>query len=244
MSSNAAMMVTAHNRSKPETIGLSVPCGGGNFSLIVGMSFDEAPMKAPAIPAAPFVHVPICNVANHTFNAVALRWSSLTKKPNAIINTPLTVNSMCAITMPRNHATAGGGMSPTAQPTVIWRTPRIRVQRLRFAFKLLMSVPTITSQLLWVPNVSALSRGRAPKGQTPATQATEWTPVQLKNSAQFEIIDDFHIQVKWAREGPLGFEAQPNLDRHGMGATLAGMGWKLSRRRLTGIRRRTSPWEV
>ena len=28
------------------------------------------------------------------------------------------------ITMPRNHATAVGGMKPTTQPTVIWRTPR------------------------------------------------------------------------------------------------------------------------
>jgi hypothetical protein len=37
-------MVTPHNLSEPETIGLSVPPGGGNFSLIVGMSFDEAPM--------------------------------------------------------------------------------------------------------------------------------------------------------------------------------------------------------
>jgi hypothetical protein len=35
-------MVTPHNLSEPETIGLSVPPGGGNFSLIVGMSFDEA----------------------------------------------------------------------------------------------------------------------------------------------------------------------------------------------------------
>ncbi len=32
----------------------------------------------------------------------------------------LAVNSMCAITMPRNHATADGGMNPTTQPTMIW----------------------------------------------------------------------------------------------------------------------------
>src|SRR6185437_9932945 len=133
------MMVTPHNWSEPETIGLSAPCGGGNFSLIVGMSFDEAPMKAPASPAAPFVHVPICNIANHTFHVSGLSLSSRTKKPNATIKTPLAVNSICAITMPRNHATAEGGMNPTTQPTVIWRTPRIRVQCLRFAFKLSMS---------------------------------------------------------------------------------------------------------
>src|SRR5436309_13261817 len=34
------MIVTPHNRSEPETIGLSAPCGGGNFSLIVGMSIN------------------------------------------------------------------------------------------------------------------------------------------------------------------------------------------------------------
>jgi hypothetical protein len=50
------MMVTPHTLSEPETIGLSVPLGGGNFSLIVGMSFDEAPMKAAATPAAPLEH--------------------------------------------------------------------------------------------------------------------------------------------------------------------------------------------
>ena len=72
MSNKATMMVTPHNRSEPVTIGLSVPCGGGNFSLIVGMSVDEAPMKAAATPAAPFVHVPICNVANHTFRAAGV----------------------------------------------------------------------------------------------------------------------------------------------------------------------------
>ncbi len=138
------MMVTPHNLSEPETIGLSVPPGGGNFSLMVGMSFDEAPMKAAAAPAAPFAHVPICNIANHSFNAVGLNWSSLTRNPNATIKTPLAVNSMCAITMPRNHATAEGGMNPTIQPTVIWRTPRIRVQRLMLAFKLSMSVVIIS----------------------------------------------------------------------------------------------------
>ena len=140
MSSNATMMVTPHNLSEPETIGLSVPCGGGNFSLSVGMSFDEAPMKAAAMPAAPFAHVPICSVANHTFNAAGLRRSSMTTKPNATIKTPLAVNSMCAITIPRNHATAEGGMNPTTQPTVIWSTPKIRVQRLIFALKLSISV--------------------------------------------------------------------------------------------------------
>src|ERR1035441_4884077 len=129
-------MVTPHNLSEPETIGLSVPPGGGNFSLIVGMSFDEAPMKAPARPAAPFAHVPICSVANHTFNAAGLSRSSLTRNPNATIKTPFAVNSMCAITIPRNQATAEGGMNPTIQPIVIRRTPRIRVQRLIFAFKL------------------------------------------------------------------------------------------------------------
>jgi hypothetical protein len=134
------MMVTPHNLSEPETIGLSVPFGGGNFSLIVGMSFDEAPMKAAATPAAPFAHVPICRVANHNFNAAGLRQSSLTRKPNATIKTPLAVNSMCAITIPRNHATAEGGMNPTIQPTVIWSTPRIRVQRFIFALKMSMSV--------------------------------------------------------------------------------------------------------
>ena len=87
------MIVTPHNKSEPETIGLSAPCGGGNFSLIVGMSFDETPMKAAATPAAPFIHVPICNVPNHTFNAAGLRRSSLTRKPNATIKTPLAVNS-------------------------------------------------------------------------------------------------------------------------------------------------------
>ncbi len=114
--------------------------GGGNFSLIVGMSFDEAPMKAAATPAAPFAQVPICSVANHAFNAAGLSRSSLTRNPNATIKTPLAVNSMCAITIPRNHATAEGGMNPTMQPTVIWRTPRISVQCLTFAFKLSMSV--------------------------------------------------------------------------------------------------------
>src|SRR6185369_9697861 len=134
------MMVTPHNWSEAETIGLSVPWGGGNFSLSVGMSFDEAPMKAAATPAAPFVQVPICSVANHTFNAAGLRRSSVTRNPNATINTPLAVNSMCAITIPRNHATAEGGINPTIQPTMIWSTPRIRVQRLIFAFKASMSV--------------------------------------------------------------------------------------------------------
>src|ERR1051326_8048 len=104
------MIVTPHNCSDAETIGLSTPFGGGNFSLIVGMSFDEAPVKAPITPAAPFAHVPICNVANHIFHAIGLKRSSLTKKPNATIRTPLAVNSICAITMPRNHATAEGGM--------------------------------------------------------------------------------------------------------------------------------------
>ena len=87
-------MVTPHNWSRPDTSGWSVPRGGGNFSLIVGMSFDEDPMKAAASPAAPLVHVPICSVANHVFSAVGLRRSSLTRKPNATIKTPLAVNSM------------------------------------------------------------------------------------------------------------------------------------------------------
>ena len=77
------------------------------------MSFDEAPMKAATTPAAPFVQVPICIVANHTFNAAGLRRSSVTNKPNATIKTPLAVNSMCVLTMPRNHSTADGGMNPT-----------------------------------------------------------------------------------------------------------------------------------
>src|SRR6267154_2174549 len=42
--------------------------------------------------------------------------------------------------MPRNHATAEGGMKPIRQPTMIWRTPRIKVQRLSLAFKPSMSV--------------------------------------------------------------------------------------------------------
>jgi len=135
-------MVTPHNRSVLVTIGLSAPFGGGNFSVIVGISFDEAPTRAAATPARPLVHVPICKVANQTFNATGPRWSSLTRKPKATIKTPLAVNSMCAITIPRNHSTAGGGMNPTIQPTVIWRTPSINVQRLRFAFSISVSVAT------------------------------------------------------------------------------------------------------
>src|SRR6266404_2302606 len=134
------MIVTPHNCSRFVTTELSTPFGGGNFSFNVGMSFDDDPRKAAATPAAPLVQVPICSVANHTRSAAGFKRSSLTRKPNAIINTPLAVNSMCAITMPRNHATADGGINPTAQPTVIWRTPRNRVQRLRFAFKLSVSI--------------------------------------------------------------------------------------------------------
>ena len=70
---------------------------------------------AAATPAAPLDQVPICNVANHNFRAAAPRYNSLTNNPNTIISTPLAVNSMCAITMPRNHATAEGGISKTAQ---------------------------------------------------------------------------------------------------------------------------------
>jgi hypothetical protein len=88
------MIVTPHNVSEPETIGLSLPCGGGNFSFIVGMSIDEAPIKAAITPATPFVYVPICNIANHTFNATGLRCSSPTKKQNTNIKMPLAVNSM------------------------------------------------------------------------------------------------------------------------------------------------------
>ena len=52
VSSKAIMMVTPHNWKEPETMGLSAPCGGGNVSLIVGMSFDETPMKTAVIPYA------------------------------------------------------------------------------------------------------------------------------------------------------------------------------------------------
>jgi len=79
------MMVTPHNRSVLVTIGLSDPFGGGNFSVIVGMSFDEAPMKAAATPAAPLVHVPICKVANHTFNAAGLTGPAKTMSAMAFL---------------------------------------------------------------------------------------------------------------------------------------------------------------
>src|SRR6185312_9116013 len=134
--SSATMIVMPQSCRRPETNGFSVPLGGGNFSLSVGISLDDAPMNAAATPAAPLVQVPICKRANHTHNNARPNASWPTRKPNATIKTPFAVNSMCAMTMPRNHSTAEGGMNPTAQPTVICKTPRNNVQRLMLALRL------------------------------------------------------------------------------------------------------------
>jgi hypothetical protein len=62
VSSKASMTFTPHS-SRLVATRLSTPCGGGNFSFNVGMSFDEDPLKAAASPAAPLVQVPSCSVA-------------------------------------------------------------------------------------------------------------------------------------------------------------------------------------
>ncbi len=228
------MIVTPHNISEPETIGLSVPCGGGNFSLIVGISFDEAPMKAAATPAAPLVHVPICSIANHTFSPAGLRQSSWTRNANATIRMPLAVNSRCAMTIPRNHATADGGIKPTTQPTVIWRTPRIRVQRRSFAFKLSRSVvmdlncpesngsvqPARTNRLLLTPDalecsVAAIGSGVLLRALTRRTDQVH-TKMLPDANRQRSICPRITMPGRRRQEGTTGGNVENREELHGV----------------------------
>ena len=74
----------------------------------------------------------------HQTSATGLRRSSLTRKPNATIKTPLALNSMCAITMSRNHCGRRGEPDHAANRDL---KPLSR-QRLRLSFKRSMSVAT------------------------------------------------------------------------------------------------------
>ncbi len=94
--------------------------------------------------------------------------------------------------MPRNHATAEGGINPTTQPTVIWRTPSSKVQRLRFAFKLSMSIAMTT---LPVERGTPWMSGEAPAPDATDTMLRDSLPLHCREISLHILQAVFHFPV-------------------------------------------------